>query len=87
MWHLLVIFFVGYSSIFAMGFQSRAVNHGNYYLAAANSFIIAVMQSNVWGLIVHDQSWVATIVYGCSGMCAITSSMWVHHRFFMKKKL
>lgn len=84
--HLLVIFCVGFASVFMLGFQSRAVNHGNYALAAGNSFCIAIMQTTLWVKIVHDQSWAAAMVYACAGASAITSSMWVHQRFFLPRK-
>lgn len=82
---LLIIFLAGFASVFALGFQSRAVNHGNYALAAGNSIFIGVAQSNIWGLIVTDSSFIASLVYGLSGAFGIVASMKVHQRFFTKK--
>lgn len=71
--------------MFTLGFQSRAVNGGNYTLAAVMSFTIAMFQANIWKLIVDgDQGLTSSLVYGLSGMCAITSAMWVHQKFFHK---
>jgi uncharacterized membrane protein YuzA (DUF378 family) len=84
--HLVVIFLVGFASVFMLGFQSRSVNHGNYALAAVNSFFIAVAQTQLWSSIVHDGSWAATLAYASAGCCAIVSSMWVHQRFFIPKR-
>lgn len=73
--------------MFTLGFQSRAVNGGNYKLAAAMSFTIAMFQAHLWKLIVDGEQGLApSLVYGLSGMCAITSAMWVHQRFFQKPK-
>ena len=87
MTQLLFIFVVGFTSIFAMGFQSRNVNHGNYGWAAGTSFVIAIAQASVWTKITSPEAgWTETFVYGLSGALAITSSMWVHQRFISKGK-
>lgn len=84
---LLLIFVAGFTSIFAMGFQSRNVNHGNYGWAAGTSFVIAIASASVWARITApDASWTDVLVYGLSGSLAITSSMWVHQRFISKKR-
>ena len=86
MTELLVIFVIGFSSVFAMGFQSRNVNHGNYGWAAATSFIIAILSASVWRRSSSpDAGWSEILVYGLSGALAITSSMWVHQRFISKR--
>jgi hypothetical protein len=79
-----MIFIAGYASVFMLGFQSRAVNHGNYRMAATNSFLIATMQTTLWGALFKDLSWAATIAYGFSGVCGITSSMFVHQKLMVK---
>jgi hypothetical protein len=83
--HLLVIFLAGYGSVFLLGFQSRCVNHGNPWLAACCSFVIATTQTTLWGALFHDHSWSAAIAYGLSGSAAITSSMYVHRRLAKPK--
>jgi hypothetical protein len=83
---LLLIFTVGFTSVFAMGFQSRNVNHGNYGWAAGTSFFIAVAQASIWKHITAaGAGWTESFVYGLSGSLAITSSMWVHQRFISKR--
>lgn len=84
MTHLLTIFIAGYASVFLLGFQSRAVNHGNYRLAMTGSFMIATMQTTLWGALFKDLSWSATLVYGLSGMSGIGSSMFVHQKLLQK---
>lgn len=83
---MLLIFVGGFASVFTLGFQSRAVNGGNYMLAAGMSFLIAMSQAHLWKLIVEgDGGTQASVVYGLSGMAAITSAMFVHKRFFTPK--
>lgn len=84
MTHLLIIYFAGFASVFLLGFQSRSVNHGNYRMAMCGSFMIAMMQTTLWGALFKDLSWAATIVYGLSGMTGIGSSMFVHQRLLQK---
>ena len=87
MTELLVIFVIGFSSVFAMGFQSRNVNHGNYGWAAATSFFIAIGSASIWTRITSpDAGWAEVLTYGLSGSLAITSSMWVHQRFITKRE-
>lgn len=81
---LLVIFIAGYASVFLLGFQSRSVNAGNYRMAMGGSFLIAIMQTTLWGALFKDLSWAATIVYGLSGMTGIASSMFVHQKLLQK---
>jgi uncharacterized membrane protein YuzA (DUF378 family) len=82
---LILIFIAGYACVFLLGFQSRCVNHGNFGLSAICSFTIATMQMTLWSALFKDLSWTATIIYGLAGASGITSSMYVHRRWFMKK--
>jgi uncharacterized membrane protein YuzA (DUF378 family) len=85
MTHLALIFVAGFASVFLLGFQSRCVNHGNFGYAACGSFLIAIMQTTLWGALFRDLSWAAAITYGLSGATGITSSMFVHQRFAKPK--
>lgn len=82
---IVTIFLAGYASVFLLGFQSRCVNHGNFPYAACCSFLIAMMQTTLWGALFRNLTWTAAIAYGLSGALGITSSMWVHRRFLSKK--
>ena len=84
MFHLLMIFFAGYASVFLLGFQSRNVNHGNYAWASGTSFMIAILQTTLWGALFRDLTWTASVVYGLSGALGITSSMYIHRRYIQK---
>lgn len=83
----LTIFIAGFISVFAMGFQSRNVNHGNYVGAGLTSMFVGLTSSHLWKLITASNSdWLAGIVYGLSGALAITSSMYVHKRFMHDRR-
>lgn len=82
--HLLVIFVAGFASVFLLGFQSRAVNHGNYRIAAGNSFLIAIMQTTLWGALFKNLSWPATLAYGLGAMLGIISSMYLHKELMVR---
>lgn len=81
MTHYITLFMAGFASVFLLGFQSRCVNHGNYAQAACCSFTIALVQTTLWVGLIRDATWLGAAVYGVSGACAITSSMYVHHRW------
>lgn len=86
MFEIIAIFLAGFGSVFLLGFQSRNVNHGNFGWAAVTSFAIAIMQTTLWGQLFANLNWVSSIVYGLSGACGITLSMYVHARWFAKSK-
>lgn len=83
---LLTIFGAGYVSVFALGFQSRNVNHGNYLWAAGTSLFVGVSQAYLWKHIIKDGEFLAALTYGIAGSLAIVSSMYVHERFISKRE-
>lgn len=81
------IFATGYLSVFALGFQSRNVNHGNYGWAAATSFVVGLSQAALWTHITNPHTGLlGWATYACSGACAIVSAMYVHDRFIKNGK-
>lgn len=82
----LVVFVAGFGSVFALGFQSRNVNHGNYGWAAITSVVVGLSQSFLWKHIIKDDSVLSAITYSIAGAIAITSSMYVHERFIKRVK-
>jgi hypothetical protein len=81
----LTIFAAGFVSVFALGFQSRNVNHGNYRWAAGTSFIVGSTSAFLWSHITQPGvGAIGGIVYGLSGSLAITLSMYVHERFIQR---
>lgn len=86
-WFLL--FFTSVLWIFVIGFQSRAVNSGQYMVAAPTSFLIGFLQVSVLGDVLSpDASMVDTLIYCSGGMFGIVLAMWTHKnilpRFFRK---
>lgn len=81
-----ILAIVSFIQVFALGFQSRNVNHGNYGWAAGTSFFIGVSQAAVWRRVTAEGAgaWEA-VVYGLSGSVAIVCSMYIHQRFIAKK--
>ncbi|MCH4893968.1 hypothetical protein GO308_12670 [Sphingomonas sp. SFZ2018-12] len=83
---LLILATVSFVQVFALGFQSRNVNHGNYGWAAATSFFIGLSQAAVWRRITGPESGaIEAFVYAGSGSVAIVCAMAVHQRFLGKK--
>lgn len=82
---LAILAAVSFVQVFALGFQSRNVNHGNYVWAAATSLFIGVTQAAVWRKVTAADAgpWEA-VVYGLAGSVGIVSSMYVHQRFIRK---
>jgi len=81
----IVLFAAGFVQVFALGFQSRNVNTGQYGWAAGTSFFVGLSQVAVWHRIMAPTSgWSEAAVYGLSGAFGITASMWFHHKHIMK---
>lgn len=74
-----IIFGTGLVSTFALGFQSRNVNNGNFILAAATSFFIGVSSAYLWTHI--PQGVVGGLVYGLSGSLGIVTAMYIHRKY------
>jgi hypothetical protein len=83
--YLVTIALAGFGSVFLLGFQSRNVAHGNFAWAAATSFMIALVQGNLWVLITRPETgWIGLVVYGASGAVGIMASMKLH--MFINRK-
>jgi len=78
---------ISFVQVFALGFQSRNVNSGNYGWAAGTSFFIGLSQASVWrGITADGAGNAAALVYAISGAVAIVCAMHVHHRFLGGRK-
>ena len=83
---LIALAAISFIQVFALDFQSRNVNHGNYGWAAATSFFIGLSQAAVWRRITGpDSGTVEALTYALSGSCAIVSAMYVHQRFIRRE--
>lgn len=83
---LLTIALTGFVSVFALGFQSRNVNHLNYSWAFGTSIFVGFSQALLWKHIIDTATVAAAGVYAVSGGFAIVSSMYIHERFINKGK-
>lgn len=80
-----ILAIAAFIQVFALGFQSRNVNHGNYGWAAGTSFFIGISQVAVWHRVMDPRAGaLAAVVYGLAGSVAIVSSMWVHQRYIRR---
>lgn len=83
----LILFAAGFVQVFALGFQSRNVNTGQYSLAAIFSFGIGLSQAVVWSKVAGPGGGpMEALIYSVSGAIAIVCAMWVHRRFVHKGK-
>lgn len=78
---------IAYFQVFALGFQSRNVNSGNYGWAAGTSLFIGLSQAFVWRSVVGpDAGWAPIVIYACAGAIGIVSAMWAHQRFIDRRR-
>lgn len=85
--NLILLAIISFIQVFALGFQSRNVNSGNYGWAAGTSFFIGLSQAAVWRSVTAKHSGaLEALVYGCAGSIGITTSMYVHHRWIGAKR-
>lgn len=80
--HGLLFFAATFAQVFAMGFQSRNVNTGQYAAAACTSFLIGAAQLFTVRTIALSNPWAAFVVTSIAGPAAIVSAMLVHRRVF-----
>lgn len=87
MMEILVLALGSFASVFALGFQSRNINNGDYLWAAGTSFFIGFSQVAVWTRITKpDAGFLETLIFSVSGMCGVLTSMYVHKRFIKRKE-
>ncbi len=79
---IVILAAVSFIQVFALGFQSRNVNHGNYGWAAGTSFFIGMSQAMVWRRITNPSAGLMeVVVYAVSGAIGIVCAMYIHQRF------
>lgn len=76
--------------VFIIGFQSRAVNAGQYVIAAPVSFFLGFLQVQVLGDVLSPEATMAdTLIYCTGGMIGIVVAIWFHQNIlprFMKDR-
>lgn len=83
----LLAFGATFISIFLKGFQHKNVIHNMYWSVGATSYAMNVFDVMLIGLnakIIIDGDYWYAFVSGTAAALAMTSSMYVHNRFFKK---
>lgn len=75
--------------VFIIGFQSRAVNSGQYLVAAPVSFALGFLQVQVLGDVLSPTATlIDTLIYCTGGMVGIVTAIWFHQHIlprFLRK--
>lgn len=82
----LAIFFAGFLSVFALGFQSRNVNTGKRKAAMLTSMLIALSQGTLIVQLAQASDWTSRFIYAVSGACGIWCAMEAHDRLYPERK-
>jgi len=88
---------VYFFSVFAKAMQQRNVAFMNYKLVFPISYVLAVADITVWGMVAitaveaakSDEifsMWFMAFCVGTGGACGASCAMYIHHRFFTKKR-
>lgn len=80
----LALFASTFVTVFALGFQSLNVNQGQYLWAFITSFFIGGASLVLYKML-PDASVPQCAAYLLGGASGITSSMYVHRRWFTRK--
>lgn len=78
------IFAATFSTVFALGFQSRNVNTGQYGAAFMTSFIIGGSHLVLYKAL-PDGDLLACAAYLVAGPFGIIASMWAHDRWMTRR--
>lgn len=82
---LAIIAGANFTTVFALGLQSRNVNHGDYWWAAGTSVVISYSQLAMLRRVIRpDAGNLELAVCVVSASAAIVSSMWFHRRFIAR---
>lgn len=88
---------VYFFSVFAKAMQQRNVAFMNYKLVFPFSYVLAIADITVWSMVAvtavdaarNDAvfgMWFMAFCVGTGGACGATAAMYLHHRFFTKKR-
>ncbi|KKM76138.1 hypothetical protein LCGC14_1383170 [marine sediment metagenome] len=88
---------VYFCSVFAKAMQQRNVAFMNYKLVFPISYVLAIADITVWSMVAvaavdaatNDTifaMWFMAFCIGTGGSCGATAAMYLHHRFFTKKR-
>ena len=81
----MILFFIGFVSIFLLGFQQQNVTGGHYKLAFFNSMLIALSQFTLYREAVASE-YIDVLYLALGGAIGITLSMYIHRRWRKKNE-
>lgn len=81
---LILLGLISFIMVFAMAFQSRNINSGQYLFAAFGSMFIGFSQAFVWRATTSTDSYVEVLVYSVAGGIGCVAAMWTHRRYVTK---
>lgn len=82
----LILFGIAFITVFALGFQSRCVNHGNHKMAFINSLVIGTCNLGILKMVPSTDSPVELAAFLLGGPFGIVASMWAHKKTLGRDK-
>jgi len=76
----LTAFLVSFIAIFLRGFQQKNVIHGKYTMIAITSYLLALTDVAVVGIIV-EHGWGTVLAQGTGAALGMLASVYIHNRW------
>lgn len=76
----LTAFLVSFIAIFLRGFQQKNVIHGKYAMIAITSYLLALTDVAVVGIIV-EHGWGTVLAQGTGAALGMLASVYIHNRW------
>lgn len=76
----LTAFLVSFIAIFLRGFQQKNVIHGKYTMIAITSYLLALTDVAVVGIIV-EHGWNTVLAQGTGAALGMLASVYIHNRW------
>jgi len=81
----LTAFLVSFVAIFLRGWQQKNVIHGKYTMIAITSYLLALTDVAVVGIIV-EHGWGTVLAQGTGAALGMLASVYIHNRFVGENK-
>lgn len=81
-----LLFLSAFGIVFFLGFQSLAVNSGQYWIAAVNSFIIGCFHLFMYKTAPQITGEIQIVCYLTGGPLGIICAMWAHRNIVPRWK-
>lgn len=83
--NVLLIFGATFCSVFALGLQSRLINHNNYIAAMLNSAFIGCANLVLYKKLPNVETFWEGAAYALGGAVSIPLAMLFHKKFFQRE--